>query len=451
MKRIKNEIDMTSGSLFKKIIGFTLPFMLSSIIQLLYNAADLVVVSRFSGSKAMASVGATSSLVNLMLNLFIGLSVGAGVVLSRRYGAHDGEGVHKAVHTAIATGIIAGFVACAVGQLACKSALVLTDTPKGEVFDGAILYLRIILAGAPAAVIYNFGAAVLRSVGDTKRPLYILTLSGLANVVLNLFFVTALQMSVDGVALATIIAQYLSAIAVLIILSRVDGTYKLVFSKIKIYKDELAEMLKIGIPAGLQNIVLSLSNAIIQSAVNGFGPAAMAGNTAGANIEGVAFAFKDSVRQAAMTAVSQNYGARDRKRIAKSVSVCLACIGVGATALGIFMVVFAKPLLGIYITDSAEAMSYGQIRMIVTSLPYVLSGIMDIYSGYLRGLGYSSVSTINSFIGICGVRLLWVFAVFPLNQSLWMLYMSWPVSWIVTIALNLISLHFVKKRALANF
>lgn len=447
MKLSRHEIDMTRGSMFKNVLGFAIPFMLSSMIQLLYNAADLIVVSRYTGSDAMASVGATAPLTNLLVNFFVGISIGAGVVISRCFGAHDGAGIHRAVHTAIAAGGIIGLIACAFGQVLCKPLLLLTDTPDGKVLDGALLYMRIILAGTPASLLYNFGAATLRGVGDTKRPLYILTFSGGVNVALNLIFVTCFGMGVEGVALATIIAQYLSAGLVIATLVGADTDYRLRFVDLRVYKSELLQMLKIGVPAGLQNTTFSIANTTIQSAVNGFGAAAMAGNAAAANIEGFAFAFKDAFRQATMTAVSQNYGAKNKKRITKSVQVSFIYMVAGGAALGIIMAIFARPLLSIYITDSTEAMDYGVIRMLVTALPYVLGGIMDVFSGYLRGLGYSTTSTVNAFIGVCGVRVLWVFAIYPFLGTFPMLYICWPISWVVTACLNLVSLHFVKKKA----
>jgi len=451
VKKTSYEVDMTSGSLFKNVLRFAIPYMLSSMIQLLYNAADLVVVSRFTGSDAMASVGATAPLNNLLTNFFIGISIGASVIISRRFGAHNSEGIHKAVHTSILTSLVLGLVCFCIGQLACKPLLVLTDTPDGKILDGAVLYMRIIFAGAPASLLYNFCASVMRAVGDTKRPLYILSISGLINVLLNLVFVIFFSMGVAGVALATIIAQYLSATMAVVTLIGADTDYKLIISQLRIYKTEFFEILKIGVPAGLQNITLSLSNTIIQSAVNGFGAAAMAGNAAAANIEGFAFAFKDSLRQATMTAVSQNYGAQNTKRIKNSVNVCFLYMSVGGALLGVLMAVFAKQLLGIYITDSPKAMEYGVTRIFVTSLPYVLSGIMDVYSGYLRGLGYSSTSTINSFVGICGVRILWVITIFPITKTYASLYLCWPASWIAVTILNLIALHFSKKKAFAKF
>lgn len=446
MRSSSYELDMTKGPILKNILRFAIPYMLTTMIQLFYNAADLVVVSRWSGSNAMASVGATSAVTNLLLNLFLGMSVGASVVLARCYGAHDDKRMHRAVHTTMLFSIILGVSALIVGQIFCKPILRIMDTPEGKVLDGAVLYMRIIFLGTPATLVYNFGATTLRAVGDTRRPLYILSVSGIANVVLNLVFVIFFDMSVAGVALATIISKYISALWVSYILLTTNGNYKVVLKKLRIYKAELITMVKIGLPAGLQNTVLSFSNAIMQSAVNSFGAAAMAGSSAAANIENFAYAVKDSFRQSTVTAVSQNYGARNEKRMNRCFATCVACMVTGGLALSLIMTVFRKQLLGIYITDSVKALSYGSARMLVTGMPYFLSGIMDIYAGYLRGLGHSSKTTINSFVGICGVRIVWVFLIFPLNRTFSMLYLAWPVSWIITAVMNMITLHVVKKK-----
>ena len=446
MRSSSYELDMTKGPILKNILRFSIPYMFTTMIQLLYNAADLVVVSRWSGSNAMASVGATSNITMMVVNLFLGMSVGTGVVMARCYGARDEKRMHRAVHTTVLFGIILGLAALTIGQIICRPLLVITGTPEGKVLDGAILYMRIIFVGTPATLLYNFGASILRAVGDTKRPMYILSISGISNVLLNLVFVVFFKMSVAGVALATIISKYISAIWVLATLYKADGSYKLVISKLRIYKSELITMVKIGLPAGLQNTVLSLSNTIMQSAVNSFGAAAMAGSSAASNIEGFAYAIKDAFRQAAVTAVSQNYGARNEKRMNKCFGVCVTCMVVGGLVLGGLMTLFRYQLLGIYITDSADALYYGNARMIISALPYFLSGLMDIYAGYLRGLGHSSKTTINSFVGICGFRILWVLAVFPHFKNFSVLFLCWPLSWIITGAMNVITLHFVKKK-----
>ena len=446
MKTKKYEIDMTKGSIFKSILRFSIPYMLTSMLQIFYNAADLIVVSRWTGSEAMASVGATSALTNLLLHLFLGMSVGTSVIMSRRFGAQDEKGMEKVVHTTVLLAIILGFISLIVGQIFCKPLLVMMDTPEGSVLNGAVLYMRIIFLGTPATLCYNFCSAILRSVGDTKRPLYILSLSGIINVGLNLLFVIKFNMGVAGVGLATIISKYISAIAVITILIRTDRGYKIILRKLKIHKNEFVSILKIGLPAGLQNTVLSFSNTIIQSALNSFGPAAMAGSSAAANVENFAFSVKDSFRQATVTAISQNYGAKDERRMNRCFYTCLLCMIAGGFCLSVLMTVFSKGLISIYINDSETAMKYGMVRMLVTGAPYFLSGIMDIYTGYLRGLGHSNEAMINSFIGICGFRIIWVFLIFPLNRTFTMLYLCWPLSWILVAVMNMVTLHFVKKK-----
>lgn len=448
MKSSKYELNMTQGSILKNLIRFAVPMLLANVLQHLYNAADIIVVSRWSGSTAMASVGSTSALTNLLVNFFVGMAIGTTVIVSRRFGADDKKALDKAVHTSVMFGIILGLLVCLIGETLCRPLLCLLDTPGGEVLDGAVLYMRIIFAGTPATVLYNYGAACLRSLGDTKRPLYIVAFTGLLNFLLNILFVIKFNMGVAGVALATVISKYINIIIVLYLLRNKIGACEFRFRKLRIFKDEFVQILKIGVPAGLQNIFMSLANTIIQSQVNTFGAAAIAGNAAAANIENFTLSIKVSFRQATVTAVSQNYGAKNEERMNKSVKTALLCMISGCLLLGAIMVLFAKPLLGIYITDSPEAIYFGTIRLVVTALPYCLSGVMEILTGYLRGLGYSSLTTVNSFIGLCGFRILYVLFVFPLNRTFWMLYLGTPITWMVVSILNIITLKIVKKDAI---
>ena len=448
MSTAKHEIDMSQGSLFKSIIRFTVPLMLANVLQLLYNAADLIVVGRWAGNDAMASVGATGALTNLLINVFIGLSLGAGVIVSQRYGAQDNQGVYRAVHTAMLVGLIAGLFSVVLGQIFSKPLLVLMETPEGSVLDGAVLYMKIIFLGTPAAIIYNFGAAILRAVGDTKRPLYILALSGIVNVILNLILVIVFHMGVAGVAIATIASNYLSMIMVLYALVKAEGVYKLYIKELKAYKEELKGIIKIGLPAGLQGSVFSLSNTVIQSAVNSFGPAAVAGAAASASLEGFVYTAMNSFYQATITAVSQNYGAKNEKRINKAILISTLSVMVVGMTLGGFSVLFSKQLLGIYIKDSAEALEFGIKRMLITGLPYFMCGIMEVLTGALRGMGYSTITAVNSLIGACGFRLLWVFTVLPLNRIPEMLFLCWPISWLVVILFHTISFLVVRKKAI---
>jgi len=450
MKTSKYELNMTEGSVLKGILRFAFPLMLSSMLQIFYNAADLIVVSRWTGSSAMASVGATSSLVNLIVNLFIGMSIGTTVMVSRRYGADDKAGMDKAVYTSVFFSIIVGVSAFVIGQILCRPLLVIMDTPSGDVLDGAVLYMRIIFAGTPATVVYNYGSATLRSVGDSKRPLFILAISGTLNFILNMIFVICFSMGVAGVALATVISKYLSVIMLFYVMKDKSNVCKFEFKKLRIYKEELVAILKIGVPAGLQNTFMGVANTLIQSAVNTFGTAAIAGNAAAANIESFAVVIKTSFRQATVTAVSQNYGAKNEERIGRSVKVALLCMFIGCFALGAIMVIFSKQLLGIYITDSAEAIHFGTIRFILTALPYFMSGVMELTSGYLRGLGYSTLTTVNSFVGLCGFRMLYVLFIYPLFGTFEMLYLGTPITWAVVSVLNIIMICLVKKKAMAK-
>lgn len=448
MKSRAYELDMSQGSIFKNVLLFVVPLILGNILQLLYNAADVIVVSRWAGSNAMASVGATGALSALIVNACIGLSIGASVVVSQRYGARDSLGVHRAVHTAILLGFFAGLAAMILGISTSRFLLEIMGTPEGDVLEGAVIYMQIYFLGVPGALLYNFGAAILRSVGDTKRPLYILSTTGIVNVVLNLVFVIKFHMGVAGVAISTSIANYLSAIIVTICLIRSEGVYKLSLRLLRIYKEELKESLAIGLPAGLQSSVFSLSNAVIQSAVNSFGTSAIAGCAAGANIEGFVYTSMNAFHQAAVTAVGQNYGAKNEKRVYHSIITCLICVTVVGMILGFLSFAFARPLLGIYITDSQEAIRYGIIRMTITGLPYFLCGIMDVLTGALRGLGYSSITALNSLIGACGTRLLWVMFVLPLRRSIEVLFICWPVSWLIVIAMHLVYYFAIRKKAI---
>jgi len=446
----KFEIDLSKGPILKNIIKFAVPLMLASMLQLFYNAADIIVVSRYAGSSAMASVGASSPVVNLIVNFFIGISVGGSIVVSRNYGAKDDEGIYRAVHTSVLLGVLIGILVFFVGEVAAEPFLLLLGTPEGKVLEGAALYIRILFVGMPASLVYNFGAAILRAVGDTKRPLYILAISGIVNVLLNLLFVIGLGMGVEGVAIATVVAHYISMFMVLYALVGTDRNYRLILKELRIYKKELKEILKIGLPAGIHSSVFSFSNVIIQSAVNSFGSAAIAAGTACGNIEGFIYAMKNAFAQATITSVSQCYGAKNEERMKKCVKVSLWCMLIGGATLCVLVTVFARPLLSIYITDSPEAMDYGVKRMVITALPYFVGGIMEVLTGYLRGLGYSSISTINSFVGVCGFRIFWVFVIFPIFRTYEMLYLCWVLSWITVIILHTISLSFVRKKAIAN-
>lgn len=442
------ELDMSKGSIFKNVMRFVVPLILGNILQLLYNAADIIVVSRWAGSSAMASVGATGSINALIVNLCIGLSVGASVVVSRSFGAKNPQGVYRAVHTSMLLGSIAGVVACFLGVVLSAPLLRLMGTPEGEVLDGAVLYMRIYFLGVPASLLYNFAASILRAVGDTKRPLYILAATGVVNVVLNLILVIVFHLGVAGVAISTAFANYLSAGIIIYTLTKSERAYRLVFKKLRFYKEELSEILRIGVPAALQSSVFSLANSVIQSAVNSFGTAAIAGSAAASNIEGFVYTAMNAFYQATMTAVSQNYGAKDEKRLNKSIYVPILCVMVVGFGLGLMTVVFANPLLCIYITDSPDAIEFAKIRMMVTGLPYFICGAMEVMAGALRGLGYSVITAINSLIGACGLRILWIIFVLPLARSGYTLFLCWPVSWLVVICMHFVYYMIIRKKAI---
>ncbi len=443
------QLDMSKGSIFKNTVRFALPVIFASLLQLFYNAADLIVVSRYAGSNAMAAVGSTSSLNNLLLNVFIGISLGASVVVSRKFGANDTIGIKRTVHTAMLLGICVGILAGIIGFFFSKPFLVLMGTPAGEVLDGATLYMKIVFLGVPASLTYNFGAAILRAVGDTKRPLYILSAAGLVNVILNLILVICFDMGVAGVAIATATSNYISVVAVLWIMVRSKEVIRLRFPKLKFHKKELVEILKIGVPAGIQSSFFSLSNTVLQSSVNAYGEAAIAGNAAGGNIEGFVYVGMNAFYQSTMTGVSQNFGAKREDRINKTIWVNLLCVVAVGLFLGGMSVLLSRQLLGFYITDSAKAMEYGVRRMVVTGLPYFLCGIMEVLTGALRGLGSSVISAVSSFVGSCMFRIFWATVLVKLlGGGIELLYLCWPISWFLVSIMHLITLSIIKPRAI---
>ncbi len=444
MKKRKNEIDMCNGPLFGKVLIFSLPLMLSGILQLLYNAADVAVVGRFAGSQSLAAVGSTGSLINLMTNLFIGLSVGASVVVARSIGAHNFRKAHDAVHSAIAISLVAGTVTLAIGVSLSKVFLSLMDTP-GDVIDLATVYMRIYFAGMPGLMVYNFGASILRAMGDTMRPLWFLTISGLINVLLNLLFVCVFHMDVAGVALATIISQYISAILVVICLLRLDNSCHLNIKEIAFHKTEVAEIIKVGIPAGVQSSLFSISNVLIQSSINSFGSTVMAGNAAASNIEGFTYIAMNSVYQASLTFTSQNVGAKKPERISRVAAVCLLIVTTVGLVLGSLSCIFGETLLKIYSTDAA-IIPYGMVRLQYICLPYFLCGVMEVFVGLLRGMNCSTLPMIVSVFGSCVFRVLWVYTAFRAYPTQETLYIAYIISWALCSAIHFICYVIIKKR-----
>ncbi|MBQ8724776.1 MAG: MATE family efflux transporter [Oscillospiraceae bacterium] len=441
------EMDMCSGSILKKMLLFALPLMLSSILQLLFNAADIVVVGKFAGDNSLAAVGSTTALINLLTNLFLGMSVGANVAAARFFGGKSEMELSRTVHTSMALSAISGLILTAVGLVLAKKMLVWMQTPA-EVCDLAAVYLRIYFAGAIPNMVYNFGSALLRAIGDTKRPLYYLLLAGIINVVLNLFFVIVFNMDVAGVALATVISQMISAALVVRCLMKESGGIQFSFKKLCIDRSILGIILRIGLPAGFQGVIFSLSNVVIQSSINIFGNIVVAGNSAAGNIEGFVYMAMNAFHQATISFVSQNYGAGLHKRINRIVLTGLGCVTVTGLLLGNIAVFFGEPLLGIY-SDNPEVITAGMVRLLMICTLYALCGIMDVMVGALRGIGYSIIPTIVSLVGVCGLRLLWIATVFqiPEYHCVEMIYLSYPITWIITIAANTICFLCVRKHA----
>lgn len=442
-------MDMVNGPLVGKIVRFSVPLMLSGMLQLLYNAADVIVVGKFSGAASLAAVGSTGALINLLVNLFIGVSVGCNVLVARYYGARRDKDVSQTVHCAMGASLLIGLIAGVIGLFLSTPLLRLMDSPE-DVLPLASLYLRIYFCGMPFNIGYNFGAAVLRAVGDTKRPLYILSVAGIVNVVLNLITVIVFRMDVAGVALATITSQLVSFVLVVICLMRRLDCCRLVLKDIRIHKDKLLEMIRIGLPAGIQGTVFSLSNVIIQSSVNSFGSTVMAGNSAAANVEGFVYVAMNAVYQATITFVSQNLGAGKPSRIRRTMAICLVLVTVVGVVLGLTAYFCGHTLLGIYASDSEglreEIIRVGRIRMSFLCAPYFLCGLMEIACGGLRGLGKSWLPTTIALLGSCVMRIVWIQTVFRTEHTLQSIYISYPISWGVTFAAHFIFFLFAFRK-----
>ena len=431
------EIDMCSGPLVPKIIQFAVPLMLSGILQLLFNAADIVVVGQFTGHTAMAAVGSTTSLNNLIVNIFLGLSVGTGVLMARFNGAKLNERIDELVHTSMLLSVISGLILVVIGLALASPMLSLMGTPD-DVLDQAVLYMRIVFLGMPAMLAYNFGASILRAIGDTKRPLAFLFISGVVNVFLNLFFVIGFGMGVAGVAIATVVSQYISAFLVVRSMMKSKGaSYQLHLGRLRIKGGMLMQILRIGIPAGIQGALFSISNVLIQSTVNSFGSTVVAGNTASQNIEGFVYTSMNALYQASTSLTSQNLGAGKKERLVPVFIDCLGIVTVVGVVLGGLATLFGHQLLSIY-TSEPEVIMYGENRLLICCLPYFLCGLMDTACGSIRGLGYSMTPTIVSLTGACLLRIVWIATVFQLSPTLFTLYLSYPVSWTVTFLAHLI-------------
>ena len=444
IKRNKYEIDMCNGTIMDKLISFSLPLMLSGILQLMFNAVDIIVIGRFSGSQSLAAVGSTTALINMFTNLFIGISLGANVLSARFYAAGKDKEMSETVHTAITLALISGIIMVFVGLIFAKPVLELMDTPD-DVINLSTLYMRIYFMGMPFFMLYNYGASILRAVGDTKRPLFYLIVAGIANAGLNMCLVIIFHLGVAGVAIGTVISQLISSILVLRCLYRSETSYQLRFSKLKIQKEYLKQIFQVGIPAGIQSTVINLSNALLQSSVNSFGSTAMAGYTAANNIFGFLYVAVNSVTQACMSFTSQNYGLRKLKRMDKILMDCLILTVVVSLVLGGGVYLFGAEILRLY-TEEAEVIRCGIEIFAYTTVTYFLCGIMDLFPGALRGMDRSTVPMILSVIGTVGTRIVWVFWLFPAHRSLAFLFISYPASWLITIAMQVICFYFVRRK-----
>lgn len=449
----KYEIDMTKGALLPKILLFSIPLMISSVLQLLFNAADIVVVGQFSGDQTLgancvAAIGSTGSVINMILSVFMGLAVGVNVLSARFFAAKQQDEMEQTVHTTIALALIGGVVIGALGVAVSRPLLEIMGSPA-EVIDLSTLYMRIYFVGMPVNMLYNFGAAILRAAGDTRRPLYYLMYAGVINVILNLVFVMGLRMNVAGVALATIIAQAVSAAFVINALVSTDEIYKLDLKKIRIDVDKAERIIRVGLPAGLQGTIFSFSNVLIQSSINEFGSVAMAGSAAGANLEGFVYMAMNSIYQACVSFTSQNVGAGKADRIGKVLRFCLGVVTVVGLVMGNLFYLFGAQLVSVY-TSEPSTIVYGVQRMAIICTLYFLCGCMDVICGSLRGMGYSTVPMIVSIVGACGLRIVWILTVFRTYHDLTVLYISYPVTWFITASVHLICYFIIKKKVVSK-
>ena len=442
------EMDMCNGPLFPKIVAFAVPLILSGILQLLFNAADIIVVGHFAGRESLAAVGSTTALINLMINVFVGLSIGANVLVAQYSGAQKWKDLEETVHTAMMIALAGGILLIFVGVFFSGPMLSLMGTPD-DVLPLAALYLKIYFVGMPATLTYNFGAAILRAVGDTRRPLYFLLFAGAVNVVLNLVFVIGFSMGVAGVATATVVSECISAVLIVRCLARSNSAYRLYREKMHLTESKVKLIMKIGLPAGFQGAIFSVSNVLIQSSINSFGSIAMAGSTASANVEGFVYNAMNAVYQTALSFTSQNYGAGKMNRVTKILLYCLGLVVMVGAVMGGGAVLIGPKLLQIYSSDP-EVISYGMMRMRIINGSYFLCGIMDTMVGGLRGLGYSVVPMLVSLTGACLFRVVWIFSVFAMHRTLTTLYISYPVSWIITFTANIICYIVIRKRIAAR-
>lgn len=433
----KYEMDMCSGPILQKMLMYSLPLMASGVLQLMFNAMDIVVVGQFAGDNSLAAVGSNTSIIGLITNLFLGLSVAANVLVARFYGAKDTKSVTRTVHTSMLLSLLSGVLLTIIGVGGAKWILELMQTPA-EVLPLAVLYLRIYFLGMTATMIYNFGSAILRGVGDTRRPLYYLVISGVINVALNLVFVIVFKMDVAGVALATVISQCVSAFLVTRCLMKEKGAIRFRPSNMRLDKSKTAAIFKIGLPAGFQGVMFSISNVIIQSSINSFGPIVMAGNAAAQNLESFVYIAMNAFHQAAVTFTSQNFGALQWKRINRIAVYSEVCVTIVGVLLGNLVCLFGQQLVGIY-SSNPDVIRAGIDRLSIVARTQATAGMMDVMVGALRGIGYSFMPMVVSLIGVCGIRIGWIFTVFGIERfhTIEVLYSSYPISWLITFLVHL--------------
>lgn len=448
--RQKSTPDFINGPILKNMLLFAVPLMLSGVLQLLFNAADTVVVGRFAGKNELAAVGATGSAVNLIVNLCIGFSIGANVLVARGIGEKDVEGVQRSVHSSMALSVVLGLVAGIVGFLLSPTLLRLMDTPT-DILPSASAYLKAYFVGVPASIIYNFGAAVLRSKGDSTRPLYYLIAAGIVNVILNLIFVIGFKMGALGVGIATAASQFVSATLVVLCLLHEHSIVKLSLKKLRFYKKETLAVIGIGIPAGLQSALFNISNIIVQWSVNSFGNAAVvAGSAAAANIEGFVSGALAAFYQSQLTFGGQNYGAGKLDRIDKGLFVSTACVVVIGFVLGSLLWIFAAPLLSIYTSDP-EVIHYGTVRISYMALSMIINGAMNTFMGSIRSMGYSMLTMLVTAFGACGLRILWILTIFTAYPTVGNIFVAYPITWTTTLCMHAVSYIIVRKRENRKF
>ena len=452
----RHEIDMINGSIFSNVVRFSIPLILSGMLQLLYNMADVVVVGQFEDHNAVAAVGATSSLITLMVNLFIGLSVGTSVLVAQYSGAGKYREVQDTVHTSVALSLVLGVVVGIFGLFMSRTFLVMMDTPEGAVLDGASLYMRIYFLGLPGNMLYNFGAAVMRAVGDTKRPLYYLSLAGVVNIIFNIITVAFFGMGVAGVAIATIVSQYISAILVLLNLMRSQGSVHLDLKRLRIKKQMFGGIMRVGLPAGLSSAVFSISNVLIQSSINSFGANAIAGSTGASQLESFVFVSMNAISQAALSFTGPKIGAQKYERVSKVMRVCLLLVVAAGLFFGMLVTLLSEPLLHLFTNADhdpqiiADVVRNGQIRVQIICTMYFLDGIMEVLASMLRGMGSAIAPTVVTVVGICCVRMLWIWTIFAANRTLDVLYLSYPVSWTLTSAILAVCYLHTHKKLIRN-